>query len=79
MDMVMIKIHKEAMDIVKSGLAIEENILKMSLCECKKDLESLKGNTKCQAKSLFKSLNQHNMIRDYFSDVEEKLDVKKRK
>jgi hypothetical protein len=36
MEMATIKIHEEAMNIVKSGLAIEENILKMSLDECKK-------------------------------------------
>jgi hypothetical protein len=40
MEMTTIKIHEEAVDIVKSGLAIEENILKMSLDEYTSDLES---------------------------------------
>jgi len=40
MNMARIKIHEEAMAIVKSGLAIEENILKISLDEYKKDLET---------------------------------------
>jgi hypothetical protein len=35
MDMTTIKIQEEAMAIVKSGLAIEENILKISLDEYK--------------------------------------------
>ncbi|MCK4736416.1 MAG: hypothetical protein KAT65_28440 [Methanophagales archaeon] len=39
MEMTTIKIHEEAVDIVKSGLAIEENILKMSLDEYTADLE----------------------------------------
>ena len=46
MEMATIKIHEEAMNIVKSGLAIEENILKMSLDECKKDLESFERKYK---------------------------------
>ncbi len=37
--MTTIKIHEEAVDIVKAGLAIEENILKMCLDEYKSDLE----------------------------------------
>jgi hypothetical protein len=39
MEMTTIKIQEEAVDIVKSGLAIEENILKMSLDEYTSDLE----------------------------------------
>lgn len=50
MEMATIKIHKEAMSIVKSGLAIEENILKMSLGECKKDLESFENRHKMSGK-----------------------------
>jgi hypothetical protein len=46
MEMATIKIHEEAMNIVKSGLAIEENILKMSLDECKKDLETFERKYK---------------------------------
>ena len=38
--MATIKIKKEAIPIVKSGLAIEENLLKISLAEYKKDLET---------------------------------------
>ena len=46
MEMATIKIHEEAMNIVKSGLAIEENILKMSLGEYKKDLETFERKYK---------------------------------
>lgn len=46
MEMTTIKIHEEAMDIVKSGLAIEENILKMSLEEYKKDLDTFERKYK---------------------------------
>ncbi|NQE52256.1 hypothetical protein C5S29_01585 [ANME-1 cluster archaeon GoMg3.2] len=46
MEMTTIKIHEEAVDIVKSGLAIEENILKMSLDEYKADLETFERNYK---------------------------------
>jgi len=38
--MTTIKIKEEAIPVVKSGLAIEENILKISLEEYKKDLET---------------------------------------
>ena len=38
--MATIKIQEEAIPIVKSGLAIEENILKIGLEEYKKDLET---------------------------------------
>jgi len=44
--MATIKIHKEAIPIVKSGLAIEENILKISLNEYKKDLETFERKYK---------------------------------
>ncbi len=44
--MATIKIQEEAMAIVKSGLAIEENILKMSLDEYKKDLETFEKRHK---------------------------------
>ena len=44
--MATIKIQKEAMAIVKSGLAIEENILKISLDEYKKDLETFERRHK---------------------------------
>ncbi|NQE55097.1 hypothetical protein C5S29_16110 [ANME-1 cluster archaeon GoMg3.2] len=46
MAMTTIKIHEEAVDIVKSGLAIEENILKMSLDEYTSDLESFERKYK---------------------------------
>ena len=46
MEMTTIKIQEEAMAIVKSGLAIEENILKMSLEEYKKDLETFERKCK---------------------------------
>ena len=38
--MTTIKIKEEAIPVVKSGLAIEENILKISLEEYKEDLET---------------------------------------
>ena len=44
--MATIKIQKEAIPIVKSGLAIEENILKLSLDEYKKDLETFERRYK---------------------------------
>jgi hypothetical protein len=46
MDMTRIKIHEEAMAILKSGLAIEGNILKISLDEYKKDLETFERKYK---------------------------------
>ncbi|MCK4734117.1 MAG: hypothetical protein KAT65_16815 [Methanophagales archaeon] len=46
MTLTTIKIHEEAVDIVKSGLAIEENILKMSLDEYRADLETFERNYK---------------------------------
>ena len=46
MEMATIKIQEEAMAIVKSGLAIEENILKMSLEEYRKDLETFERKYK---------------------------------
>jgi hypothetical protein len=48
--MTTIKIHEEAVDIVKSGLAIEENILKMSLDEYTSDLESFERKYKMSSK-----------------------------
>jgi hypothetical protein len=53
MEMATIKIHEEAMNIVKSGLAIEENILKMSLDECKKDLETFEMKYKMSSEEFF--------------------------
>ncbi|MBC8522028.1 MAG: hypothetical protein H8D26_08600, partial [Methanomicrobia archaeon] len=41
--MATIKIQKEAIPIIKSGLAIEENLLKMSLAEYGEDLDPLVG------------------------------------
>ena len=46
MEMATIKIQEEAMAIVKSGLAIEENILKMSLEEYRKDLKTFERKYK---------------------------------
>jgi hypothetical protein len=45
-DVTTIKIQKEAIPIIKSGLAIEENILKISLGEYKKDLETFETRYK---------------------------------
>lgn len=44
--MATIKIQKVAMAIVKSDLAIEENIVKMSLKEYKKDLDTFERKYK---------------------------------
>ncbi len=44
--MATIKIQKEAIPIIKSGLAIEENLLKISLYEYKKDLETFEKKYK---------------------------------
>ena len=44
--MATIKIQKEGIPIIKSELAIEENLLKMSLDEYKKDLETLERKYK---------------------------------
>jgi len=44
--MATIKIQEEAIPIVKSGLAIEENILKIGLEEYKKDLETFERRHK---------------------------------
>jgi len=44
--MTTIKIKAEAIPVVKSGLAIEENILKISLEEYKKDLETFERKYK---------------------------------
>ena len=45
-NMATIKIQKEAIPIIKSGLAIEENLLKISLYEYKKDLETFEKKYK---------------------------------
>jgi len=44
--MTTIKIREEAIPIVKSGLAIEENILRISLDEYKKDLATFEKRHK---------------------------------
>lgn len=44
--MTTIQIQEEAVPIVRSGLAIEKNLLKMSLDEYKKDLETFEKKYK---------------------------------
>jgi len=48
--MATIRIQKEAVPIIKSGLAIEENLLKMSLDEYGKDLAILEKKYKMSRK-----------------------------
>lgn len=61
MEMTTIKIHEEAMEIVKSGLAIEENILKMSLGEYKKDLETFERKYKMSSEEFIQKFESRDL------------------